>query len=366
MKYYSLDNILKKNADYNIVFGERSNGKTYAALYHCISDYYNGKGEFAYLRRWKEDIIGKRAANIFSALESTGAISEITNGEYSRVKYWNGVFYLANFDETTQKMVSDSVPCGYTFALSDNEHNKSVSYPNVTNIVFDEFLTRRYYLIDEFIIFMNVLSTIIRDRDNVKIFMLGNTVNKYCPYFSEMGLRHVKDMQQGTIDVYRYGNSGLTVAVEYSGSAKGKSKKKSNKYFAFDNKNLEMITEGKWELALYPHLPKRYKQSDVCFIYFIEFQDNILQCEIVQSDNGLFTYVHEKTTPLKHADTDIVFSDRHEIGGNYYRRLLHPCDELSRKIGAFYATEKVFFQNNDVGEIVRNYIRTTEQSQFAL
>ena len=36
--------------------------------------------------------------------------------------------------------------------------------------------------------FMNVLSTIIRDRENIKIFMLGNTVNKYCPYFDEMGL----------------------------------------------------------------------------------------------------------------------------------------------------------------------------------
>jgi hypothetical protein len=364
MKYYSLDKILKKNADYNIIFGERSNGKTYAALCYCIKQYYETGGEFAYLRRWKEDIIGKRAANIFAALESNNAIAEITNGEYTRVRYWNGVFYLANFDENTQKLVSDPNPCGYTFSLSDVEHNKSVSYPKVTTVVFDEFLTRRYYLIDEFVIFMNVLSTIIRNRDNVKIFMLGNTVNKYCPYFAEMGLRHVKDMKQGTIDVYKYGNSGLSVAVEYTSSAK-KQKKNSNKYFAFDNKNLEMITEGKWELALYPHLPHRYKNSDILFTYFIQFQDNILQCEIIQDDTGLYTYVHEKTTPIKDPRHDIIYSDTHETGANYYRRLLRPVDELSRKIGAFYVTEKIFFQNNDVGEIVRNYIRTTEVSEFS-
>lgn len=364
MRFYSLDAILKKDADYNIVFGERSNGKTYAALKYCIEQFHKTGGEFAYIRRWKEDILGKRAANIFAALESDGAIADATDGEYTRVKYYNGVFYLANFDEGTQKLVSDNKPCGYTFALSDSEHNKSVSYPNVTTIVFDEFLTRRYYLVDEFVTFMNVLSTIIRQRDNVKIFMLGNTVNKYCPYFAEMGLRHAKDMAQGTIDVYKYGNSGLTVAVEYAGST-GKKAKKSNKYFAFDNKNLEMITQGKWELALYPHLPERYKRSQVLFTYFIEFQGDVLQCEIVQTDTGMFTYVHEKTTPIKEPDKDVIFSDRHMIGNNYYRRLLHPRDELSKRIGMFYATEKVFFQNNDCGEIVRNYIRSTETSQFA-
>lgn len=364
MKFYSLDAILKKNADYNIVFGERSNGKTYAALKYCIEQFYKTGGEFAYIRRWKEDILGKRAANIFAALESDGAIADATDGEFTRVKYYNGVFYLANFDDATQKLVSDNKPCGYTFALSDSEHNKSVSYPNVTTIVFDEFLTRRYYLVDEFVTFMNVLSTIIRQRDNVKIFMLGNTVNKYCPYFAEMGLRHAKDMAQGTIDVYKYGNSGLTVAVEYAGST-GKKAKKSNKYFAFDNKNLEMITQGKWELALYPHLPERYKRSQVLFTYFIEFQGDVLQCEIVQTDTGMFTYVHEKTTPIKEPDKDVIFSDRHMVGNNYYRRLLHPRDELSKRIGMFYATEKVFFQNNDCGEIVRNYIRSTETSQFA-
>ena len=31
-KYYSLKNILDKNAIYNVIFGERSNGKTYSVL----------------------------------------------------------------------------------------------------------------------------------------------------------------------------------------------------------------------------------------------------------------------------------------------------------------------------------------------
>ena len=38
-KYYSLGRILAKNADYNIIFGERSNGKTYAALAHGLETF---------------------------------------------------------------------------------------------------------------------------------------------------------------------------------------------------------------------------------------------------------------------------------------------------------------------------------------
>ena len=38
-KYYSLSGILEKNADYNIIFGERSNGKTYACLAYMIINY---------------------------------------------------------------------------------------------------------------------------------------------------------------------------------------------------------------------------------------------------------------------------------------------------------------------------------------
>lgn len=361
MNYYNLKTILSKDCDYNIIIGERSNGKTYAALYYALKQYVKNKAQFAYIRRWQEDIIGRRASAIFAALNKDDVVTKLTNGEYDSVYYYNGAFYLAKKNEKTGKPVPDVTPCGYTFALSDNEHNKSVSYPNVRTVVFDEFLTRRTYLIDEFMLFMNVLSTIIRQRDNVKIFMLGNTVNKYSPYFSEMGLAHVKQQKQGTIDIYKYGDSGLTVAVEYCASLE--SKKKSNKYFAFDNENLQMITGGAWELSLYPHLPVKYDYSEILFIYYIVFDDETLQCEIINHDNMLFTYVHRKTTPIK--KNSIVYSNIPNASPYYYKRLLKPIDKISQKIGMFYATEKIYFQDNSIGEIVRNYIQATERSQFS-
>ena len=36
MKYYSLDRIKEMKCQYNVIFGERSNGKTYACLCEAL------------------------------------------------------------------------------------------------------------------------------------------------------------------------------------------------------------------------------------------------------------------------------------------------------------------------------------------
>lgn len=366
LKYYSLDRILSKNADYNIVFGERSNGKTFAGLEYGIKKFVESgyTEQTAIVRRWKEDIRGKRAETLYNSLESAGKIAELTNGEFTEVYYYNGKWYLSNYDRELQKHIPHTKPLAYAFALSEMEHDKSTSYPDITTVIFDEFLTRRYYLPDEFILFMNVLSTIIRQRNNVKIFMFGNTVNKFCPYFAEMGLKHIAQMEQGTIDIYKFGKGALTIAVEYADTIS--KNKASNKYFCFDDsESVQMIINGAWEMAIYPHLTTRYTDKDIMFTYFIEFNGNLLQCEIVNKDNEYFTYIHEKTTPIKNPDTDLIYSLTHSEKQNYKRRLLSTATPLETKIAKFYALEKVFFQNNEVGEIVRNYIMQSQKSQFA-
>ena len=60
VKYYSLAPILSKDCLYNVIFGERSNGKTYAVLYRIIEQYVKHGHQGALIRRWKEDFRGKR------------------------------------------------------------------------------------------------------------------------------------------------------------------------------------------------------------------------------------------------------------------------------------------------------------------
>ena len=359
-EYYSLEPILKEKAHYNIIIGERSNGKTYSVLQKFVNDYAEHGYQAALLRRMQEDFIGKRGAGLFEPLIDNGEIELATAGEWTSVYYYASRWYLCRYEEDKKgnvERITDTQPFMYGFALSQMEHEKGTGYPNVKNIAFDEFITRMAYLRDEFVLFMNTLSTIIRSRDDVTIFMLGNTVNKYCPYFDEMGLRHIKDMKQGEIDVYQLKHKSgkiLKVAVEYCKPyEKGK---KSDFYFAFDNQKLEMITNGVWEIDLYPHCPYRYKPKNILFTYFIEFDKELLQCEVVQVDDVCFTFIHRKTTPLKNPDKDLVFTTRYDARPNYRRKLTNPHLPIERKIVEFYATDKIFYQDNEVGEIVRNYL----------
>ena len=358
IKYYSLTNILKRKARYNVIFGERSNGKSYSVQEHGLKKFLAGKGQLAVIRRWREDLRGKRGSMLFANLECNGngenVISKLTNGQYDRVIYISSKWYLGYFDESTQRNVIMDKPFAFAFALSEMEHDKSTSYPEVTTILFDEFMTRGAYLPDEFVLFMNVLSTIIRDRDDVEIFMCANTISKYCPYFKEMGLNHVRKMNKGDIDIYKYGDSGLTVAVEYSDSPNRF--KPSDVYFAFDNAKLKMITGGSWELDIYPHITGSIDKEDIVFSYFIKFDEHILQADIVINSKESYTYIHNKTTPIKNEDRDIVFFLTPVELHNWYTNILVPVNDVTKRIYVFFKANKVFYQSNDIGEIMSQYL----------
>lgn len=351
--FYRLDRIDKEHAQYNVIYGERSNGKTFAVLERIVSNYCAGKGTGAYIRRTDEDAKQGRASQVFEGIANAGIIEKYTHGEWNTTYYFSRKWFFARIDDTG-KMIHSEFPFCYYFALATSEHDKSTSYSTVTTICFDEFLSRRQYLVDEFVLFMNTLSTIIRYRKNVTIYMLGNTVNKYCPYFSEMGLKHVRDQRQGTIDVYTYGNSELKVAVEYAKPAV--QSKPSDLYFAFDNPKLRMITSGAWEIGIYPHCPIKYRPKDVKFTYFIKFEEDLLQCEVVMQGQYNFTFIHLKTTPLKDPNHELIYDTEYNALFNYGRRITSAANKVQQKIQWYYKNDKVFYQDNTVGEIVRNYL----------
>lgn len=355
MKYYSLNKINKKNATYNVIFGERSNGKTYATLKQVLENYFNNGSQFAYIRRWSVDVQPKRMNNLFNAIIEDGYLEKLSGGKFTAIFYRTGRFYLCTYNDKGKPIYNEEDIIGYAFSLSENEHNKANSYPRVTTIIFDEFLTNKIYLPDEFILFMNTVSTIVRQRTNVKIYMLGNTVNKFCPYFKEMGLTNILTMKQGTIDLYTYGETKLKVAVEYADSKK--KFKKNNFYFAFNNPKLKMITGGSWELNIYPHAPVKWRPKDILFTYFIDFNDSIYQCEIISKDDNVFTYIHEKTTPIKNPDKDIIYTLDYNPKINYNINILKPLNDYQTKITWFYTHDRVYYQNNNVGDAINNYLK---------
>lgn len=357
-KYYNVSHLIDEypSAYYYMVIGERSNGKTYSALDLALKNYFEKGEQFAYIRRFGEDIRKKQLSNLFSGHVENGVVNDLSNGNWSSVDYTGSRFRLCRANEDGVAEYSDE-PIGFAFDLNSMEHYKSISFPKVTTIIFDEFLSRQSYLPNEFLLFTNTLSTIIRLRTNVKIFMLGNTVNKYCPYFGEMGLTHVKEQKQGTVDVYRYSDTNLEVVVEYCSSSSKHGGKASDVYFAFDNPQLQMITTGAWEIAIYPHLPiDNYRPKDVIANFFIDFDNELLHGLVITTpDTTPFIFLHKKTTEVK-KETDIVYGQKPDASPFHRMGIANYKDSLTAFIRRSIAENRVFFATNEVGEIWRNYL----------
>lgn len=245
IKYYNLSNILATKSDYNLIIGQRSNGKTYAVCKYMLETYKKNNTRFAYVRRWADDIKGYRAEQLFYPLAS---VIESLFGSGFTVQYYRHKYYLCN--ENNEKI--DVI--GYSLALSESSHTKSVSYTNVKTILFDEFIQMQgeSMLRDELPKFENTLSTLIRQNTDVKIFMLANTVSKFSPYFVHFGI-DINKVEQGSITTKEYpldDEKGLLrVSLEYCEFNKDIGKRTS-KYTTS-----KMISTGKWEIPETDDIP---------------------------------------------------------------------------------------------------------------
>ena len=362
MDFYKVDDLMELNTTFAISIGERSRGKTYSSLLWGIKYVVesNYKKQFAYMRRWAEDLQGKRGASLFSALVANGEIEKLTNGKYDGIYYYGYRWYFTKSYKAKngeiKKKKSDEPFC-YGFGLNVFEHDKSSSFPNIDYIIFDEFISRIQYIGDEFNLFLNSINTIIRHRDNVRVLMLGNTVNFENPYFHEMGVYYkAKSMKPGETYVFTVGDTETTIALEFTSNVEGG--KASDIYFDFKTSSAEMIKSGAWEIGRYPRLKPefKFKPMDIVFTYFIVVYDEILQCEIILKENQFFTFIHKKTTPLKDLDNDIIYSFDEDPRFNWRVNLLKPIDELSKKIAFFFKANLVFYQSNEVGELVNIYL----------
>lgn len=164
--YYDIHKILTYNALLNILVGERGVGKTFSTSAFVTNEFIKKKHEFVYVRRYKTEI-SKSTKKFFEAL--------IVEDKFpnNKLEVKGNTFFI------------DDNPCGYSIALTTAQAQKSVNFSRVKYIIFDEFILENsssHYLKNEVEVFLGLIETIARTRD-VKVFMLGNAVTPYNPYF---------------------------------------------------------------------------------------------------------------------------------------------------------------------------------------
>ena len=356
--FYDIGPIDATNAVYRMIIGQRSNGKTYSVCRHMVEDYFSKGHRSAYIRRWDEDIQPKHLASLFAPHYKL--IEELSGGEYNSVFYRAKEFHLCYIDEEGKKIAQDPEAFCITASINTAEHTKGQDRGEIHIILFDEFMTRAGYLQNEFVQYCNLLSSLIRNRQDAIIYMCANTVNRYCPYFKEMGLKDVETMPQGEVYIYTYGNADLTVAVEYCDPVKA-TEKVASKYFAFDNPQLEMITTGAWELQFYPRPLYKIFEEDIKYRFYIHFGGNMLCGEIINPAdkahrNDLFIFIHPQTKDIEIDDLTPLYTDEFTTSLCHVRFLADQPTELHKLITQLFKKKSVCFSDNETGEIVRNWL----------
>ena len=288
-EYYDISNMLKTDAQYMILLGQRANGKSYQAKTTVIKDaYLNGK-RFVYLRRWDNHIKAHTVENYFNDIN----ISELTKGEYDGVCAWNGEIFFTITGEDGKRIKAQ--PIGYYCALNLGERYKSNVFENVNYIIFEEFITDGAYLVDEPRRLQQFVSTVLRHSAG-HVIMVGNTLSRVCPYLMEWALEPVLRQKQGTIEVYHFhaGETVIDVAVEMCAN-----NIKENKMF-FGSASKQIVS-GEWDVHDAPHLPRTQLEYEM--VYEIELKYGAfrfcLQLLVEPKEGGCIVFVYPLTKKRK-------------------------------------------------------------------
>ena len=174
--YYNYSKLLSFNGTYNILIGNRGQGKTYSAKKKAIRDGIKKGNQFIYLRRYKEELATARNTFFEDIKDVFPNCDFRTHGFEAQWSYVE--------DRNNKKREWNTI--GYFIALSQSQNYKSAAFPRVKTIIFDEFIIEKsatHYLPNESVIFNNFYSTVDRWKDKTRVFFLANSVSIMNPYF---------------------------------------------------------------------------------------------------------------------------------------------------------------------------------------
>lgn len=342
--HYNMDKIDSKGCLYNLIFGSRSDGKSYQVKHKkAVVKYIRTGRRFILLRRLKEEIKADKIERYFSDVD----VETITNGRYNCITMYRGELFLSNYDIENCK-TSRGEKIGYVMALNSEQHYAGASYLDVDDIIFEEFMARSPYLYDEPDKLANLWSTVDRKRFTTRVWMVGNTISRVCPYYREWGLRKtLSTMKQGDIKTVEVpagedseGNPiSVSMALEWC--------KSTGNNMAI-GKHKEMLNDGAWQSDPQPHLPKSLKSYNSKFSFMFVYQDFQFACSYlhdIEEGVGVF-FVKPYNGEID--NKTVVFSDqvkpspywqRDIYNTNFPNQAINDLFKNFREGCIFYATD---------------------------
>lgn len=215
MKFYNIDQLVKKNADVNFSIGGRCSGKSYQMAKFLLNHWLGtGKKFVRAVRNW---LYAKGLENYFDEV--------VYNEELPvEVRFKSNKYYIRKLDDNGSPVGSEEV-FGYCEIISTEQTKKSVQFPDVDIMFLEEFVAADAldYACGSFEMewfhFKSLVSTVFRKREG-KLFFIGNSMDVNNPYFEKFGVKP-ENLKLGQIKVFQNDFSvgekkikGQKVAVE--------------------------------------------------------------------------------------------------------------------------------------------------------
>lgn len=354
-EYYDNAEILKKNALYNLVWGGRNAGKSTSILSYAVAESYKYYKAFGLVWRYE-----KKNAEIEKYLNSEFLVNfykELTDGyEYLAVKA--GEIFFVGYEDG--KKVKGPV-VGYVFYLSKEETYKSLSYDKVYNIIFEEFVTREPYLIDEPTKLESLISTVFRNRifdPDVKVWLIGNLISRVNPYVSAWGLEKTVNQKEDSILIFdrERGEDEYKMKIRIA-AQRCRDYMKSG--IAIGLKAQQQET-AQWETDKVPLL-SNWRDYENKYEFVFTYMGFYFLCRFLKKGSKeMFIYIERKTTPIKEGTRVIGDIDSPSI---LYTATFKPLVEGERIIFNLIEQNKLYFCDALTGTDFYNCLETMKRGR---
>lgn len=340
--------------------GNRCNGKSTAWGMTLLDEYFENGNQFGKIERTgfigNDDIYLAWFTNHAQKYckEKYNHYIEVVGHNYYLVDYDNEYLPLTKGQKRARKNYK---PFGKTFSLSFEVKYKSTEYPEIKTLIFEEFtlINQWGYLDHEVEHFLSLLSTINRNRTDLKVVLIGNTISKYNPYFELLGININKlNLKQGDIVdlVDRKYKNGARIRLEFVESIYSENEEaprvlqvggneiamagdfartqyivdEDNDLFIFNDCNPKFILSIKLENKIYYLLDCLYKQTQFYFI--------TNRCKQYKSSGYIYAI-----------DLDVI--ECIKAGINTRQDLLNKINELQIK-NLLYSDEDIEYKLNEL------------------
>lgn len=307
-----------KHCGYYILISKRGVGKTTSMILLGMILFKLYGVKIQYIRQRENMLKPKFAQELMSTILSCGYISKLTGGRWNYATYYANRWTFANIDENGKITEKTNVHFMYTLSVDQSFTYKSnYNAPDGDFTLFDEFIGKTYTE-NEFVYYMDILSTILRKRTGCINVLVSNNIEEYSEYFDEFEINErLRTMKRGDCDIIV--TPGQTkIYVELIDHFDKNAARLNKEYFGFKNPRLNAITGvGEWAVTMCKHFDYDDNIELLDRSRKIKMGLNMVALELYRSEKyGLIVRVRKAT---KLYDDSIIYT-MDEIEDARYRK----------------------------------------------